>query len=301
MNIQILFILLSFICLLLYSINELGHTIEESNQEKIKIFLDKTTQTTLSSFFTGIIVCLFTQSSSIITILTISLISCKILSLKKGIAIMIGSNIGTSFVSFFITLKIGNSYYLFFILSIVLLFCKKNRLSNIFVFLGLIFLSIDLIEINLLKLFNEDFLIESLLKFKKPLFGILSGIISSFLTQSSSTIIALTQNMYANNLIPPILGISIMLGANIGTTISGLLFSINTDIDSKRLVIASLLFNIFGVLLTIPFLYIYKERDSIINSKYLISSLHIIFNITTGIIGIIFIDFLVALSKKIAK
>ena len=110
MNIQILFILLSFICLLLYSINELGHTIEESNQEKIKFFLDKTTQTTLSSFLTGIIVCLFTQSSSIITILTISLISCKILSLKKGIAIMIGSNIGTSFVSFFITLEIGNSY-----------------------------------------------------------------------------------------------------------------------------------------------------------------------------------------------
>lgn len=296
-----IYIILSFVCLLLYSISLLGKTIEENNQNLIKKILNLFTSTTISSFLTGIFICLFTQSSSIITILTISLISAKTLSLKKGLAIIIGSNIGTTLVSLFITLEIGSFYYSFFILSILFLILNKKQISAIFIYIGLIFLSLDLIELSLLNVFDKNFIQNSLSKFQNPLLGILSGTVASFLVQSSSATIALTQNMYKNGIISNVLGISIMLGANIGTTISGLLFSINANIDAKRVAVGSLLFNLFGVFLVTPFLYIYKERISHLTNTYLISTMHIYFNIITGILGLFFLNPLVKLTNKIIK
>lgn len=301
MNISSFFIIFSFICLLLYSITNLGKTIEENNQEFIKKVLNKFTNSIISSFITGIIVCLFTQSSSIITILTISLISGKVLSLKKGLSIIIGSNIGTTLVSLLVSLELGSFYFVFFIVGTILLFSNKKQASSIIIYIGLIFLTLDLLESNLLVFFDETFIKNKITKFQNPLLGILSGTISSFLIQSSSVTIALTQNMYKNNIISSILGISIMLGANIGTTISGLLFSINSSVDAKRVAVGSLLFNFFGVLLVIPFLYIYKEKITNLNNPYLISAMHIYFNIITGLLGIIFINPLTNLTYKIVK
>ncbi len=301
MNAQSIFIILSFICLLLYSITLLGKTIEENNQNLIKKILDKFTFSTLSSFLTGIIVCLFTQSSSIITILTISLISAKVLSLKNGLAIVIGSNIGTTLVSLLVSLEIGTLYYCLFIIGTIFLFLNKKQVSSILIYIGLIFLSLDFIELKLLNLFDENFIKESLTKFENPLLGILSGTIFSFLIESSAATIALVQNMHKNGLLSNILGISIMLGANIGTTISGLIFSINSSVDSKRVAVGSLLFNIFGVLLIIPFIYIYKESILYLNNSYLISTMHIYFNIITGILGLFLITPLTKLTQKLVK
>ena len=296
-----LFIILSFVCLLLYSIAFIGKTIEDSNQALIKKVLNKFTSSTFSSFLTGVLICLITQSSSIITILTISLISGKVLSLKKGLAILIGSNIGTTLVSLLISLNIGSFYYCFFVFAIILLFLNKKQLSSFLIYIGLIFLSINSIENILLNSFDEVFIKDILTKFENPLLGILSGIISSFIIQSSSTTIALAQSMYETKLLSNVLGISIMLGANIGTTLSGLFFSINSSIDSKRVAVGSFLFNLFGVIFTIPFLYIYNNIISSFNQQYLISIMHIFFNIITGFLGILFINPLTFLTIKIIK
>ncbi len=301
MNISSFFIILSFVCLLLYSITNLGKTIEENNQDKIRKVLNKFTGSVISSFITGIVVCLFTQSSSVITILTISLISGKVLSLKKGLSIIIGSNIGTTLVSLLISLDISSFYYYFFIIAVIFLFINKKQVSSIIIYIGLIFLSLDLIEKTLLEIFNINLIKSFLTKYENPLLGIISGIVSSFVIQSSSATIALVQNMHKNNILSNILGISIMLGANIGTTITGLLFSINTDVDSKRVALGSLLFNFFSVVLVLPFLYIYKEYFFSLKTPYLISLVHIYFNILTGIIGIIFINPLTKLTCSLVK
>lgn len=301
MNISSFLIILSFVCLLLYSITNLGKTIEENNQDKIRKVLNKFTGSVMSSFITGIIVCLFTQSSSVITILTISLISGKVLSLKKGLSIIIGSNIGTTLVSLLISLDIGSFYYYFFIIGVIFLFINKRQASSIIIYIGLIFLSLDLIERTLLDVFNVNLIKSFLTKYENPLLGVISGIVSSFVLQSSSATIALTQNMHENNILSNILGISIMLGANIGTTISGLLFSINTNVDSKRVAFGSLLFNFFSVILVLPFLYIYKEYFNSLKTPYLISLFHIYFNVITGIIGIIFINPLTKLTCLLIK
>ncbi len=289
MNIKSFLIIILSFSLLLHSINKLGNTIEEENKDLIERVLNKFTKTIFSSFLTGIIICLITQSSSIITILTISLISSKILTLKKGLAIVIGSNIGTTIISLFISFDIGSFYYIFLIIGLFFLFTKKS-LFKVFSYIWLIFLSLDFLTDHLLNIFSSGFLEQTILKFNNPLLGIFAGIIISFLIQSSSTTIAVTQKMYFNNLLSSLLGISIMLGANIGTTISGLIFSMKESIDAKRLAVAGMLFNIFGVLLVIPFLYIYKEYINLNNNPFLISTTHIYFNILTGILGLFIIS-----------
>ena len=131
--------------------------------------------------------------------------------------------------------------------------------------------------------------------------GIFAGTIISFLIQSSSTTIAVTQKMYFSNLLSSLLGISIMLGANIGTTISGLIFSLKESIDAKKLATAGMLFNILGVLLAIPFLYIYKESINSNNNPLLISTAHIFFNVLTGVLGIFFITPLCKLASFLVR
>lgn len=282
-------IILSSLSLLIYSITKMSNSIEGANQTKIKNVLNKFTKNIFLSFVTGILICLITQSSSIITILTISLVSSKVLSMEKGLAIVMGANIGTTLISLIITLDIGAFYFLFILIGVLLFFFKKPSFADILIHLGLIFLSLDILESELMSLINSTFLNNLLTKVTSPITGILSGTIFSFLIQSSSATIALTQKMYMNRLLSSNFGISIMLGANIGTTISGLIFSINSEINAKRVALAGLLFNLFGVLLAIPFLYIYKDTVSSFNSTYLISTMHIYFNIITGIIGIFLI------------
>lgn len=293
------FIILSYLLLLIYCINQISHTIEQENKQRIFKLLNNFTKTIFFSFLTGIIICLITQSSSIVTILTISLVSAKILKLDKGLAIIIGSNIGTTLISLIITLDIGQLYFFFILIGVVLYFFKKEFLSHLLIHLGLAFLCLSLLEKELLNLFNDDFVSDLILKSSNPITGVVSGTIISFLIQSSAATIALTQKLYMNNLLTPILGISLMMGANIGTTISGLLFSISSSTDAKRLALSSMLFNILGVVLFVPFLYIYKESISALNNTYLISLSHIYFNIITGIIGILFIKPLCYISKVI--
>lgn len=293
------FIILTYLLLLIYCINQISHTIEQENKQRIFKLLNNFTKTTISSFLTGIIICLITQSSSIVTILTISFVSAKILKLDKGLAIIIGSNIGTTLISLIITLDVGKLYFFFILIGVILYFLKKDFLSHLLIHLGLAFLCLSLLEKELLNLFNDDFVNNLILKSSNPITGVISGTIISFLIQSSAATIALTQKLYMNNLLTPILGISLMMGANIGTTISGLLFSISSSTDAKRLALSSMLFNILGVVLFIPLLYIYKERINDLNDTYLISLSHIYFNIITGIIGILFIKPLCFISKAI--
>lgn len=292
--------ILGALSLLLYSINNLSKLIEDNNEIKIKHFLDKFTKTYISSFMCGIIICLFTQSSSLVTILTIVLISSKVLSLDKGLCIVIGSNIGTTITSFIFTLDIGNYYYILFILSLFFIYIKKENLSTLLFILGIIFLSLNIFENTMFSLFNNKF-ISSFFKSNNIINGLSLGTIIAFLTQSSSATIALTQKIYMNNLITGVFGCSIMLGANIGTTIFGLIYSLKESIESKRLVVGGLIFNILGVLLIIPFLYIYKNFLNNCNIEYLISFSHILFNLVSGIIGLFFIKPLCYITTILVK
>lgn len=293
--------ILGALSLLLYSINSLSKLIEENSETKIKNILYKFTSTYISSFLCGIFICLITQSSSLVTILTIILISSKLINLDKGLCIVIGANIGTTITSFIITLDIGNYYYILFILSLFFIYIKKEELSSLFFILGIIFLSLDIFEKTMFSFFSNNYISSFLENTTSPLKGITIGTIFAFLTQSSSATIALTQKMYMNNLINGVLGCSIMLGANIGTTISGLIYSLKESVDAKKLVIASLLFNVFGVLLSIPFLYIYMNTINNLHFEYLISVSHIIFNIISGILGLFFIKPLCYITKFLVK
>ena len=293
--------ILGALSLLLYSINNLSKLIEKNNETKIKNILYKFTNNYLSSFLCGIFICLITQSSSLVTILTIILISSKLINLDKGLCIVIGANIGTTITSFIITLDIGNYYYILFILSLFFIYIKKEELSSLFFILGIIFLSLDIFEKTMFSIFNNIFVSSFFENTSSPLKGITIGTIFAFLTQSSSATIALTQKMYMNNLINGVLGCSIMLGANIGTTISGLIYSLKESVDAKKLVIASLLFNVFGVLFSIPFLYIYMNAINNLRFEYLISVSHIIFNIISGILGLFFIKPLCYITKFLVK
>lgn len=293
--------ILGALSLLLYSIHHLSKLIEENSKTKIKKFLCKFTDNYLSSFLCGIFICLITQSSSLVTILTIILISSKLIDLDKGLCIVIGSNIGTTITSFIITLDVGNYYYILFVLSIFFIYIKKEELSNLLFILGIVFLSLDIFEKTMFSIFNNIFVSSFFENTSSPLKGITIGTICAFLTQSSSATIALTQKMYMNNLINGVLGCSIMLGANIGTTISSLIYSLKESVDAKKLVIASLLFNVFGVLFSIPFLYIYMNAINNLHFEYLISVSHIIFNIISGILGLFFIRPLCYITKFLVK
>lgn len=291
-----------FILLFLYGIDLLTNYLESRFNSKSTYILNKFTSNIFMSFLVGIIITFFTQSSSAVTAIVISLLNANKLKLKNAISIMIGSNIGTTFTSLITGLNIDKYCFVFLAFGLILHFINKTKnISKLFVGLGFIFLSLFLLKLDLAKVLDS---INYLAYFKKSNNSILlstwNGILISGIIQSSSATIGLAQIAASNKLISLLSGICIVLGANIGTTFTGLIASIKSNDLSKALAVSHFLLNLFGVILVLPFVNLFSFNIYMQESVFL-SFIHILFNLFSAILGIIFINPLMKVSLFLTK
>ena len=298
---MIIFSIVCFILLFIYGINCLTTFLENNFSNNTHRYISKANNIYVS-FLIGIVITFLTQSSSTITAIMIAFLNAKKIKLKNAMAVMLGANIGTTFTSIITSFNIDR--YCYIILSVGLFlsfFNKTKRFSNLFIGLGLIFFSLFCLKTELYSLFNQ---LNYIYFFKKANNNILlstwNGILISGIIQSSSVTIALAQVCANDNLISLMSGICIVLGANIGTTFTGLFASIKASDESKILSIGHLFINLFGVLLILPFINILLKIKHE-NIPLYLSFIHIIFNIVSCTIGLFFINPIIKLSKLFIK
>lgn len=302
--------------LFIFGINSLTTGLKKINKNKFSKII-KETNNKYKGVIWGTIITALVQSSSFITVLLVSLVDSGIISLNNSIGLIMGSNIGTCITSWILSLSsISNNYLSFLsidnllgIIAIIsLLFFFKKRLNKAQITFGLIILTLgmNLMSESMIPLSTSS-IFESILKyFENPLLGLLLGIIITGIFQSSSLVIGILESLSLGGNISFLAGYTIILGSNIGTCVTAIIASSNTNKTSKVVSMFHLVFNIIGTLIFIigfyllNFIFDFTFTYQNINALH-IALIHTIFNIGSTIILLPFTNLLIKISKKLIK
>ena len=292
--------------LFLYALQTLSASLEKSAGEKIRQILTKITGNPLKGCFLGAFTATILQSSSLTMIILIGLINAGILTLRQGIGVMLGSEIGTTITGQLIAFKVG-VYFLpliafGFFLSIRAKSRKYKNIGQMILSFGLIYLGMNIMTSSIQPLQNEPGLRDLLFNLGQfPLYGVIAGVVVTAIFQSSAALVGLVISLGTNNLITLNAGIAMILGANIGTCVGELFAVIGSSLSSKRLALAQLMVNVIGILLFFPFLTNFSGflETTSADLPRQIANAHTIFNGTMTVIMLPLVGFLVSFLKRL--
>lgn len=312
-SIKIIFGLLGGLAIFIYGMNLMSETLQKVAGEKMKKILALLTKNPFFGVIAGALTTAVLQSSSATTVMAIGFVSAGLMNLPQAISIILGANIGTTITAQIIAFKISNYIYLFIFIGFIISFIFKNqKIKNIgitiFAF-GLLFLGIETMGSVMKPLAKSSIFTNLIAKVSNvPVLGVLLGTVMTLVVQSSSATIAVLQNFASqpaadgiSSSIGLVGAIPILLGDNIGTTITAILASIGQSKDAKRTAIAHSLFNISGCLIFIWIIPFFADFVRMISPKgneidvisRQIANAHTSFNIVMTFLWIPFIWFMV--------
>ena len=310
---QIVFGLLGGLAVFIYGMNLMSESLQKAAGEKMKSILALLTKNRIMGVIAGALVTAVLQSSSATTVMAIGFVSAGLMSLPQAISIIFGANIGTTMTAQIIAFKITDYIYAFIFIGFILTFvCKSERIKSIgqtiFAF-GLLFLGIETMGDVMKPLASSPGFTDLIGKVSGiPVLGLLLGTAMTLVVQSSSATIAVLQNFAAQpgaDGVTSILGlvgaIPILLGDNIGTTITALLASLGQSRDAKRTAIAHTIFNLSGSLVFIWFVKPYAALIQAISPKgpevevisRQIANAHTLFNLTMTVVWVCLLGLMV--------
>ena len=303
----------------LYGINLMGESLKELAGDKLKVIIEKTTNTPIKGILVGALVTAIIQSSSGTTALTVGLVRAGLLSFPQAVGIIMGANIGTTITAFIVGLDIGAASLWFVGIGAILIFFvnkeKIKKLGSIILGFGLLFFGLEAMGDALkalLSLYEEQTTMLFNYLANNPIGWILGLFVGAGLTavvQSSSATISIVQKLYGQGTIQLMGALPIMLGCNIGTTITAMFASIGGGTQAKRTSFVHAIFNIFGavlfMILLLPFTWVVGLLETYLlggePSPMTLAFAHIIFNVTTTLILYFLINKIVQLATKIIK
>lgn len=248
--------------LFLFGIEFMGGGLKSIAGDKMRDYIEKYTSTPLKAILIGIVLTVLMQSSSASTAITISFVRAGLMTLNQAAGIVFGANIGTTFTTLLISLNL-DQYTLYIVAAgaLLLSFSKKKKVKYVgsiifgfgMLFFGLSLMGDALAEIKELPQFEAVAISMS----NNPLLSLGAGIILTALVQSSAATIAIIQKLYQAGAIDIYAAIPFMFGANIGTTITGILAALGGSLGARRTAGLHTLFNILrsiiGMLILTPY------------------------------------------------
>jgi len=271
--------------------------------------IQNSTNTKLKSFLIGMVSTILIQSSSGVTAIVVTFIASGYLSYKQGLGIMIGANLGTCVTAFLVGINIQEwSLIIIIIASICLIFCKAEKyqlISNAILGIGVIFLGLQLMEAGFTSIVKSKSFSNFIISYSNnSIIALLLGIILTFIIQSSSAIIGILEQLYATKIIFLQPAIALMLGSNIGTTLTACFVIVNTNYETKKAVLSNILFNILGAFLFLFLLIPFANIITLLETYHIIKSpeiaiafAHLIFNFITVILAYYFFDLLIKITN----
>ena len=305
------------LALFLFGINLMSDSLKAAAGNNLKSIIEKTTNTPLKGILVGIILTVLIQSSSGTTALMIGLLRAGLMTLPQSVGLIMGANIGTTITAFIIGLPIADYGLMILFVGVIMMFFKNRRVHHIggvFVGLGMLFVGINTMSDGLKPLASTQLAEDMFHTFSTNWFlGTIFGTIFTALVQSSSAAIGVLQKLYFINAegIESITlngAIPILLGANIGTTITAFLASLGGNIESKRASFIHILFNVISAVFFIIILIPYEHLIAWVELKFLkpysmltIAFAHGFQNLIMTFILFWFIPQLIKLSKLAIK
>ena len=294
--------------------NMLSSNLEKIAGNKMKSLLGKISNNRFAGVGIGASVTAIIQSSAATTVMAIGFVNAGVMTLMQATAIIMGANIGTTVTGLLVSLSsfdISLYFSVFTFIGIMMMFIKNDKvkiIGGILAGLGLLFVGLDLMS----NAFNDpaikEFFIEIFTSINFPLLLILCGIVFTALLQSSSAATGLVIVMVGNGAIDVSSALFIILGSNIGTCVTAIIASIGTTTNAKRTAFIHLAFNVIGTIIFTIFIWIFTPYivsflDAIFpnNGEMQIALFHIIFNVTTTLLLLPFIKWLVKLAELVIR
>ena len=255
------------LAMFLFGMNAMSDALQKAAGEKMKTILGILTKNPIMGAVAGALVTAVLQSSSATTVMVIGFVSAGLISLPQGISVIFGANIGTTMTAQLLAFKISDYIYpIIFIGFIIYFICKSEKIKSIGMVIfsfGLLFEGIEIMGSVMKPLASAPVFITLMeMVADIPVLGVVLGAGMTLLVQSSSATIAVLQNFAsqaAADGVSSVMGLAgaipILLGDNIGTTITALLASIGQSKNARRTAVAHSVFNISGSIL---FLFLLK-------------------------------------------
>ena len=260
MSIWIIFKLLGSLALLMFGMKAMSEALQKMAGPQLRHVLGAMTTNRFTGMLTGTLVTASVQSSTATTVMTVSFVNAGLLTLAQAISVIMGANIGTTLTAWIMSagmsFDITAAVYPAFFIGIILIYLKRYRYIGDFLF-GLSFLLLGLgtlratgTEMNL----GEN---EALLSFfasfdptsfLTTLIFLLLGGILTFCVQSSAAVMAITMILCSSGALPIYQGIALVMGENIGTTITSNLAALSANTQARRAALSHMFFNFFGVI-----------------------------------------------------
>ena len=254
-------VLIGSVAMLMYGMKVMSEGLQKMAGSKLSNVLGTMTTNRFSGVLTGAFITAAVQSSTATTVMTVSFVSAGILSLAQAISVIMGANIGTTFTAWIMVLG-GGSFdlrlvvYTAIVLAVALIYTKRNaNLGDFLMGLSLMLLGLTTLKINAtemhldtIRVVRNFFIATSSWGYGSYFLYLLVGGILTFAVQSSAAIMAITMTLCSTHVLPIDMGISLVLGENIGTTITSNIVALSASVQARRAAMAHLVFNLFGVI-----------------------------------------------------
>ena len=327
--------LLGSLGMFLYGMSLMSGGLQKMAGNRMRTFMAKMTSNNFKCILTGIVVTAMVQSSTATTLMIVSFVNAGLLALGSAIAVIMGANIGTTVTAWIFALSFGAGSWSIATIAIPLMFFafvfmsikKYSNLGEFLMGFALLFLGLSTLKETSTVLLDND----GVRTFLASLSGhgawsiflfMVAGAVITLMLQSSATATAITMVLVAQGYIPFTMATAMVLGSNLGTTVTSNIAASVANISAKRTARAHFLFNLFGVILAViffrPFLAMvglsveaigfpnpvsitFAEADAatrdllVASLPYSVAVLHTVFNVITTLILVWFIPQLVKL------
>ena len=322
----ILFGVAGGLALFIYGMTLMSEGLKKVAGNKMRKILEAITKNPIMGVVVGTIVTAILQSSSATTVMIIGFVNAGLMNLTQAIGVIMGANIGTTITAQLIAFKLGDYAYPVAAIGFILFFFSHKKhlkhLGQVIFGFGILFIGLNTMSDVLKPLASNKASLDLITAMSKhPIWGLLVGTLLTIIIQSSSAVIGVLQSLASqpvveggvvHALIPLQGAVPILLGSNIGTTITAILASIGSNRVAKRSALSHTLFNLFGTLvclLLFPLFILFVTKISPVANPATgiteagvisrqIANAHTSFNILNTIVWLPFVKFLADLVSK---
>lgn len=314
------------IALLMYGMKVMSDALQRMAGRGLRHILGRMTTNRVSGVLTGALVTVAVQSSAATTVMTVSFVNAGLLNLAQAISVIMGANIGTTMSAWIMSVgfsfNITSVVWPMFLIAIILIHTKSRRFLGDFIF-GLSFMlfalgmlqgvgrSLNLAENQAVVDFFASFNSESYITI---LAFLLIGTVLTCIAQSSAALMAITMLLCSTGVLTIYQGIALVLGENIGTTLTANLAALTGNTQARRAAFAHLFFNVFGVIWVLCLFYPFvrtvcrvvgldpaAQSLSPMKLSFTLATFHTLFNLTNTFILIWFIPQIEKIACKVIK
>ena len=305
--------------LFIYGMKQMSEGLQKTAGKRLRHILAFLTKNTFSGVLVGTGVTSIIQSSSATTVMVVGFVNAGLMTLYQSIGVIMGANIGTTVTAQIISFDLGDyAFHAITLGAIAYLFAKRKKyqyIGQVILGFGILFLGLNIMSETMHPLRESQYIVDLMKNFGTyPILGVLAGMTITVIVQSSSATFGILVGLVSVGVIDFSSGVPILLGSNIGTTVTAILSAIGASKTAKKSAAAHFIFNILGTSIMIFMIYLIPNftgrlqeilrsfslmtADSV-SAERMLANTHTIFNITNTLIWLPFVGFMVKIVNRI--